>query len=198
MRIVIDEGHGGKDPGTVNKALGFEEAQFTLEIGHALSRICKVNGHEVKNTRQTRQDTPADGHKNNDLFLRSDTSNKFKADCFISIHMNATPGGTGSARGFEVWRNRAEPLFSSSDRLGRGLIYAVEKVFPKMKMRLNNSANPVKVAGFAVLRNTKAPAILVECGFMDNREDAMFFADSNNQKLFAEALYRGIVVWMKG
>ena len=90
--VVLDPGHGGKDPGAVGN--GFKEKDINLAIGLKMEKTLKNKGFNVKMTRNT------------DVYLklqeRTDIANKANADMFVSIHVNSLPPGKNS-RGFEIY-----------------------------------------------------------------------------------------------
>ena len=91
MRIVVDPGHGGKDAGAVRGK--YREKDWNLAVGNELARLLKKGNFEVKSTRST------------DVFIalseRSRIANNFKADLFVSVHVNATKNS--KANGFQVY-----------------------------------------------------------------------------------------------
>ncbi len=91
MRIVVDPGHGGKDAGAVRGK--YREKDWNLAVGNELARLLKKGNFEVKITRST------------DVFIalseRSKIANNFKADLFVSVHVNATKNSKAS--GFQVY-----------------------------------------------------------------------------------------------
>ena len=91
MRIVVDPGHGGKDAGAVRGK--YREKDWNLAVGNELARLLKKGNFEVKITRST------------DVFIalseRSRIANNFKADLFVSVHVNATKNS--KANGFQVY-----------------------------------------------------------------------------------------------
>lgn len=182
IRVVIDAGHGGSDPGAVNKKLGLKEAELTLAMGQALSSILKARGYDVRNTRQ---DSKAlDVNKSKDLSLRAKIANDWAADYFVSIHYNAS--GTGKATGAEVFCYKSPCGFAETVGL------TIAKRFPSMVYRKSTSGNYAKSGDYAVLRQTKMKAVLIECTFIDNDTDVLWFLDAGNVKKFAEAIADGI------
>ncbi len=91
MRIVVDPGHGGKDSGATRSK--YREKDWNLAVGNELARLLKKGNFEVKSTRET------------DVFIalseRSKIANNFKADLFVSVHVNATKNS--QAHGFQVY-----------------------------------------------------------------------------------------------
>ncbi len=97
MRIVVDPGHGGKDAGAVRGK--YREKDWNLAVGKELARLLKKGNFEVKITRDT------------DTFIalsdRSKLANNFKADLFVSVHVNATK--KSQANGFQVYFRSENP-----------------------------------------------------------------------------------------
>lgn len=187
IKVVIDAGHGGSDPGAVNKKLGLKESELTLIMGQALSSILKARGYDVHNTRQDNK--ALDVNKSKDLSLRAKFANDWKADYFISIHYNSA--GTDTAQGLEVWRGADSPS-AFANHIGK----ALANRFPNMKYRKSSTGEYAKAKpraeDLAVLKLSKMPSILIECAFINNNETIHWFLDANNVKKFAEAIADGI------
>lgn len=168
--IVIDAGHGGKDPGA-RGITGRLEKDFNLTIALKLRDLLQLNPNiEVHLTRDT------------DVFLelseRSAFANKLKADGFISIHANNT--GSATPSGYETWYTR-----DASKKFAEAMH---KKVLPATGF----IDRKVKVGSLAVCRETKMPAILLEAGFLSNPvEEAMLFTESWQDK-YVKAIYEGI------
>jgi N-acetylmuramoyl-L-alanine amidase len=151
MKLVIDPGHGGHDPGAV--ANGLKEKDLTLTIAKHIGRmLAEYEGVEVHYTRT------------DDRFLelseRAAIANKLKADYFISVHINAG-GGTG----FESYiynGNVGSATIAYQNVIHSEIMKAIGNVTDRGKKRAN----------YAVLRETNMPAILTENLFIDNRNDA--------------------------
>ncbi|WP_378209985.1 N-acetylmuramoyl-L-alanine amidase [Anoxybacteroides rupiense] len=151
MKIVLDAGHGGYDPGAV--ANGLREKDLTLAIVKHIGRLlAEYEGVEVHYTRT------------DDRFLelseRAAIANKTKADFFLSVHINAG-GGTG----FESYVYNGG--VSSATIAYQNVIHA-----EIMKAIGNVTDRGKKRANYAVLRLTNMPAILTENLFIDNPSDA--------------------------
>jgi len=148
--IVIDAGHGGTDPGAVNG--GRQEKNDNLAMAIAVGRILECRCHRVVYTRQTDVFVP--------LEERARISNNANADIFVSIHRNAFTNNT--ANGVEnIVRNNAT---------------AQERTFAQNVLNriaaLNVFTNRgLKTGNFLVLNSTRAPAQLVEVGFISNAQD---------------------------
>jgi N-acetylmuramoyl-L-alanine amidase len=151
MRIVLDAGHGGKDPGVV--ANGLKEKDLTLQIVKHIGRLLgEYEGVEVHYTRT------------DDRFLelteRAAIANKLKADYFISVHIN---GGGGT--GFETFifnGTTDAKTIACQNVIHQEILKAIGNVTDRGKKRAN----------YAVLRETKCAAILTENLFIDHAVDA--------------------------
>lgn len=154
--ICIDAGHGGADPGAVNGKCQEKNAALgiALKIGDKLMQ----KGHKVVYTRST--------DKVLGLQARCDISNAAKADAFVSIHCNSAEDKKAS--GIETFKY---PVVGGvTKRLAENVQNSLVTNFTEEKNR------GVKEAKYYVLKNTKAPAILVEVGFISH--------DPTAEKLF--------------
>lgn len=155
IRIFIDPGHGGSDPGAV--ANGLDEKNLTLDIAVRLRAILlgKYRGVEVRLSRET--DTTVS------LKQRVHMANSWRANCFLSIHINSG-GGTG----FES--------YVYTDALPASVTYQ-NIIHPEIVAATGFSNRGKKRANFYVLRETAMPALLTENGFIDNADDAAMLKD---------------------
>ncbi|EGW38250.1 N-acetylmuramoyl-L-alanine amidase [Desulfosporosinus sp. OT] len=176
MKVCIDPGHGGNDPGTEGN--GLHEKDLTLDISLKLKPLLEYNGI---NAVLTREGDYSPGHLEGDhkgeLRARVDIAEKSKVNLFISIHVNAG-GGTGEEILIIAKGARAET--------------AANTVLPYL-VQVGGWANRgVKVQNVLVLRETSMPAILTENGFIDNSTDAMKLKDPNFRYALARAHAQGI------
>ncbi|WP_100372559.1 N-acetylmuramoyl-L-alanine amidase [Bacillus sp. FJAT-45037] len=166
-KIFLDPGHGGRDPGAIGN--GLQEKNIVLMIARRIRDIMleEYDGVEVRMSRDT------------DVFVelseRTRLANVWRADYFISIHVNAG-GGTG----FESF---IHPSRSSRTVQNQSILHS--EVLNQIKAVNRGKKN----ANFAVLRNTSMPAILTESLFIDN------VADANRLRRvdFLESIARGHV-----
>jgi N-acetylmuramoyl-L-alanine amidase len=216
--IVIDAGHGGKDPGTRGKkAL---EKDVSLKIALKLGAYIEKNIPDVKviYTRKT--------DKFLELEERADIANKNKADLFICIHANALVGANAhgtetyimglhkDASNFEVAKREnsvilmeqnyeeryegfdpASPesyiLFSlTQSAFQQSSLMFARKVEEQFKTRVGRSSRGVKQAGFVVLWRTTMPSVLIETGFLSNSKEEQFLSTDEGQNLIASGIYR--------
>ena len=153
-KIVIDAGHGGRDPGAVYN--GRQEKDDVLKLALAVGDILEQNGIDVVYTRTTDvYDTP---------YEKAIIANNSNADYFVSIHRNAMPI-PGSQSGVET------------------LVFEDEGVKSELARNINQNLadlgftnrGVIERPRLAVLRRTRMPAVLVEVGFIDNKKDNELF-----------------------
>ncbi len=165
---MVDAGHGGEDPGAIGN--GMREKDFVLKVARQLQALAPDN------IRLTRDDDTFLG-----LRQRADIANRADADLFVSIHANSADS---NARGFEVFHN-------PGSRAGAKLAESVySSCLPILQPESNHRG--VKERGFAVLRYTAMPAILVECEFISNPEAARWLQWPGTPALFAKAIAAGL------
>ena len=143
--IVIDPGHGGKDPGAVYA--GHKEKDIVLPIALYLGGFLSNMANCVY-TRTADVYVP--------LRDRVFIANSIKADAFISIHLNASP--KHNARGEEIW---IYPNSIKSAKLADSIATFIDEIVP-------GKFRGIKEGNFYVLRKTKIPTVLIEVGFLDN------------------------------
>lgn len=201
--VILDAGHGGKDPGA--SANGLEEKELTLEIVMKLKAELEERGYDVILTRSD------DSYL--ELGERSDIANSADFDIsgfpvFISIHINSA--ASASASGFEVYVKRSDhdvAMLSSSSgdklmlkyagydnsslndflnrvnlRLASLICSGFSEEFPSLSMR------GVKSEDFYVLNTAWMPAVLVEVLFISNKDDARMMADDGFQRSLASVI----------
>ncbi|HHX59968.1 MAG TPA: N-acetylmuramoyl-L-alanine amidase [Epulopiscium sp.] len=153
IKLCLDYGHGGNDQGASYK--GRKEKDDVLKAGLAVAKELRRHGIAVDETRTS--DTTVS------LGARSNFEKKGSYDYFISLHRNAYQPEVG--QGVEVY------TYTKQSAKARSLADKVQKALVGVGFRDRG----VKKANFHVLRETKAPAILVEIGFIDNNKDNQIF-----------------------
>lgn len=174
MKIFIDAGHGGSDPGAV--ANGLREKDITLAIVLKMKRLLANNYRhlEVKFSRTT--------DKTVSLKQRTDMANAWKADYLLSIHINA-----GGGSGFESFiYNGKSSRINRTERLRSTIHDAIIKGV-SLKDRGKKRAN------FHMLRESAMPAVLTENGFIDTVADANKLKSKAFIMSIAEAHIAGLV-----
>ncbi len=218
--IVIDAGHGGKDPGTIGVS-GTREKDVTLAIALELGRLIERNLKDVKvvYTRKTDEFI--------ELYRRAQIANEVGGKLFISIHCNSTERKPSNQNGFEIYLLRpgrtAEAIAiaereNSTVKLEEGyeqrykelteenfiLVTMAQSAFMKyserfaevtaeeMSRHLKIRNSGVRQAGFYVLVGASMPNVLVETGYLSNREEEKVLRSKEGQRKIAEALFQGI------
>lgn len=171
-RIVIDPGHGGRDPGTISP-IGLMEKDVVLPVALEVARLLRAAGHEVILSRST------------DIFLeldeRAQIANRHRADLFVSIHADSAPNP--EARGSTVYICRGASADSNT------IAHAVMR---SLESGSGLGSRGVKSANYRVLVLTQCPAILVELGYLSNRQEALMLRQDAVQKKLAAGIAAGI------
>lgn len=214
-KIVVDAGHGGKDPGG-KKLFGLKEKELNLLVARELYELLKgEENFDVMLTRGTDEFIP--------LADRSVMANNFKADIFISIHANASRDRR--EKGFEIyfmsekasdpWAAEVADFENSVIGLEDGggqadpaamLLHSMARneylnegsrlaglVTAEMEKRTPFVNRGVKQAAFYVLRGTYSPGILVEMGFMTNSSDQKNMNDRKVRVKIANSIYKAVL-----
>ena len=173
--IVLDAGHGGSDWGAVHASR--REKDDNLRLALAVQGLLQAQGQKVIMTRST--DVAIS------LTQRSALSNQNNADLFVSIHRNSSTNTT--ANGVENF------VFTTAN--STRALYAFNVLDDIVNAGVQNNRG-VKRGNFAVLRNTNAPAMLLEMGFISNTRDNQLF--DQNFNAYAAAIARGIMQSLNG
>ena len=218
--VVVDPGHGGKDPGAIGSK-GEREKDVVLSIAQLLAkRLKREKGFDVKLVR------------NDDFFVplrkRVDIARKHKADMFISVHADAAPrltasgasvyalsegGATSATARFMAQRENGADLLGATSLLNlKDKDPMLAGVILDMSMNATIAASlqlgstvlgslagittlhqkRVEQAGFAVLKSPDVPSILVETGFISNARDSQRLVTARHQQAVAEGLFEGL------
>ena len=186
--VYLDAGHGGYDPGA--SYFGISEKSLTLAIQSRVKAKLEAEGYQVVTTRTS--DTYVD------LADRSRAANASESDIFVSIHINAS--GSSAAQGIETYYY--QPYAEYPSRINA--TYHANPTRLSMSDTLANAIQSslinatgaqnqgVKRQTFAVLRETTAPAVLLELGFLSNPQEATRLNTSAYQETLANAIVAGI------
>ena len=174
--VVIDPGHGGRDPGAVG-INGLQEKYVVNDIAPRVAAILREQGANVVMTRNSDIEV--------DLEPRVQTAERANASIFVSIHANAISLSRPDVNGLET--------FYASDA-GRRLADTVHAtVLRAMGMRDRG----VRSARFYVIRRTSMPAILIETGFVTGAEDYTNLADPDWRERMSQAIAQGILLHLQ-
>ncbi len=180
--VVVDPGHGGSDPGAVNGRLALRECDINLDLALLFAAMAR-NDFDVILAR-TKDELVS-------LQTRAEISNREKADVFLSFHCNAAVAEL--AHGFEVWTTPGE---TPADPLATKIFEALLRVRNTGRADWDDG-DPDKEANFYVLRNTVAPAVLIEFGFISNDDEARWLDDATNEAALVDAVIEGLKAWWK-
>ena len=181
MKLMLDPGHTGvTDPGAV--AGGLREADVTLDVALKLrDLLAGAPGLEVRLTRDRHVDLATPYTQSADLRARTNMANKWPADFYLSIHVNAA--ANQEAQGVETYIHHNASAESRR----------IAPIIHRHLVPLFAANRGVKQANFHVLRETRMPAVLVELGFITNEADRKWLADEGYRRRLAEALAAGLV-----
>ena len=217
FKIIVDAGHGGKDPGTTGR-FGTREKDVALDIARRLRDDLQRSGFAVQMTR--------DRDEFISLEQRTEIASNSDADLFVSVHANSSP--SRNVQGVEVYTLRTLEYSEKKEeqrQKNHRLLFnhlameqtpSVNEILTDMLFNNKCAESPrlasyasrsicreakadsrgVKRAGFFVLRNTLIPAILVEVGFLSNvGEERLLKTDEYRQKI-ADGLASSIVTYI--
>jgi N-acetylmuramoyl-L-alanine amidase len=177
MKIFIDPGHGGSDPGAINNSILEKNINFSIAL--KLEALLKNNGFEVNMSRRTDIDVSLD--------TRCKLANDWKADIFVSIHHNAC---NGKVLGYEV-------IHSILRGKGVDLANLIANEFKDIGQKADSLGVWAKESSksgqdyYAVIRQTNMPAVITEFGYIDSTDFQKFDSDSE-QQTEANAIFKGI------
>ena len=187
--IIIDAGHGGFDGGAVAFD-GTIEKDINLNIALCLADMLKAAGYNVVLTRQTDNSTETIDsqtnsiakRKKNDLENRLQLMNDYPDGIFVSIHLNKFT--TTAAKGSQVFYNSK---IESSKLLGEEIQGSIIQMLQPENTRVNKQAT----TSTYILYNATLPAVLVECGFLSNKDELVLLKNEEYQKKLAFAIFCG-------
>ena len=192
-RLIIDPGHGGVDGGAVS-ADGIVEKHINLSIALKLKMICELCGYDVIMTREddiSIHDPEAStikAQKTSDLHNRLKIADDNPDALLISIHQNKFQ--SASSRGMQVF-------YSSNDPGSKLLADDIQNFTKENLMKENDRVTKPITKSVYLIYNAKQPAVLVECGFLSNRDEAARLNDDDYQKKLAICIFGGIVGYYK-
>ncbi|WP_253733017.1 N-acetylmuramoyl-L-alanine amidase [Lysinibacillus sphaericus] len=177
--IILDPGHGGKDPGTVKGSVS--EKSITLKVSTQVKQLLESAGAKVYMTRT--------GDTYPSLQDRVDFTQANYGEIFVSVHVNSA--ANSSAQGTETYY-----AISTGDMYQEDIDLATF-VNNQIVNNLNMKNRGVKQEQYYVIRNMVIPSILVELGFLTNTEDHNKMTNDQYVNLFAESIYNGILQYYK-
>lgn len=219
-KVIIDAGHGGKDPGAIG-ATGVQEKNVVLSIAKKAGAYIEKNFPDVEVIYTRDSDVFLELHE------RSTIANENKADLFISIHANSA--GSSEAHGTETYvlgLHKSEANLEVAKRENAVIelednhdvhysfnpnspeghimmsmaqnayldqsIYLASTIQDQFENRVQRHNRGVRQAGFYVLYKTTMPSILIELGFLSNPKEEQFLNSVEGQEYMASAIYRAV------
>lgn len=218
--IIIDPGHGGKDPGTIG-VRGTREKEVVLAISKKLGELIKENMPQAKVVYTREKDEFIE------LDRRGQIANEAGGKLFISIHANSTPRKPAPQRGFEIYLlrpGRTEEAIRIAERenavirfekdheeryahltdenfilvsMAHSAYIRYSEQFADIlqnKMAVNTRINNrgIRQAGFYVLVGASMPSVLFEVGYLSNPDEERFLSSSQGQQQIAEAIFKAV------
>ena len=223
--LVIDAGHGGKDPGA--QRFQIDEKDINLSVARKLGDLIESNHNDIRVIYTRKSDRFIE------LDERANIANRAKADLFISIHTNAVERGSyvtgtetftlGLARtdenlqvamrensaillednylqkyeGFDPNSSESYIIFEFMQNKHMEQSVDLASKIQKSFTSVNRVDRGVRQAGLLVLRKTSMPSVLVELGFISNKEEARFMNSDNGQNKLAKSLYSAFVKYKR-
>jgi len=171
--VVIDPGHGGRDPGALPKYAGQRtEKSIVLDIGNRVGRLLNERGARVIMTR------------GNDVYLelqdRADIAERNHADLFVSIHADSAERTSASGAGIHIHTQAS----AKSQKAALRMVASFKQHGIDCRGVFRNN--------FHVLRKHTRPAMLIECGFLTNPSDAQKLNSAGYRAQIAEAIADGV------
>lgn len=173
--VVIDPGHGGKDPGAICGQR--VEKHLVLDVSKRLEAALRKKGLKTFMTRRTDVFV--------DLDQRAALANRFPSAVFVSIHFNTDP--TKAKKGAEMHYHSAKGLV---------LARALDRAFDQSVSM--GCRDLMKRSRLVVLRETDMPAVLVECGYLTHSGNAWLCGTAEHRQDIANAIVKGLLAVRKG
>lgn len=224
--LVIDAGHGGKDPGAMGN--GAKEKNINLTVALAFGKLVEQNCKDVKVVYTRKTDTFVE------LNERANIANRNKADLFISIHTNATAAKVGP-QGTETYtlgmhraadnlavakrENSVITLESNYEQKYEGFdpnsiesyiifeliadknmessVKLADLIQKQFRSTAGRKDKGVHQAGFLVLRATSMPSVLIELGYINNPSEATYLTSTAGVNALAKSIYNAFVAYKK-
>lgn len=175
--IIIDPGHGGKDPGTIS-ASGIQEKAVVLDAALSTAEMLAGQNVPVVMTRR--------GDKFIELNDRAEVANRSRAKMFVSIHADSCP--KPSLRGFTVY------VAKSASKASMALARSIHR----RMAAAGATSRGIRKANFRVLVRTTCPAVLVELGYLSNASEATKLASRKYRRRLAAAIAEGVLDHLRG
>lgn len=180
--VVVDAGHGGKDPGKVGIG-GILEKDINLQIACKLEKYLEEQGFQVL---MTRTEDVSEESKMEDMKKRVELMNESMPLLVVSIHQNSysDPSVTG-----------AQVFYYTESKESQRAAQIIQEELRELEPQ--NRRQEKSESRFYMLKKTKAPTIIVECGFLSNKEDTEKLVQEEYQEKIAQTICNGIIKWVE-
>lgn len=180
--IVIDAGHGGIDGGVVGTTTGVKESDINLAISKKLESFLVMYGYTVVQTRTTTEGLyglATTNRKAIDLEARKNIIQKANPDMVISIHQNSFTSPTVSG---------AQVFYTPNSEVS----YNMSLVMQSTLNSLLSCSRVSKAGDYYIIQCTSYPSLLIECGFLSNRDEEQLLVTAEYQEKVAYSIFSGI------
>ena len=184
ITVVVDAGHGGMDPGKVS-ASGINEKDVNLSIAIFLKEMLEKEGINVVMTRENDNSLCTEGasnKKSSDMNNRIEKINEANADCLISIHQNSFTDTSVSG---------AQVFYYSESQEAKKLAEEIQETI-KNDVSPENNRSIKSGNDYFILRKSVCPGVIVECGFLSNKEETAKLIDKGYQQRIAKAIAKAV------
>ena len=188
--IVIDAGHGGEDGGAC--ANGVLEKDVNLAIALQLRDMLRLSGYDVRMIREediSVYDSSASTvreKKVSDMKNRAEIINSSQNNILVSIHQNKFEQSKYSG---------AQMFYSKNDPRSEKLAESIRQSVTSLLQPENNRELKADSGNVYILKKAEVPAVIVECGFLSNENEAVLLADEKKKKKMAFAIMCGIITF---
>ncbi len=191
--IVLDPGHGGPDPGAIGKS-GIFEKDINLDIVLKLQGFLEQSGCITQLTRaidesiHDKDKNSIRRKKNSDLKNRKNIIDTSQANAYISIHLNSFP---------EEQYKGVQSFYPRDSEDSKRLAKSIQKEL-KSTLQINDNREALPIGDVYLMKDTKIPSVIVECGFLSNPEEEKNLSTEEYRKKIAWGIYLGIMNFFEG
>lgn len=194
ITVVIDAGHGGIDLGAKSPDGKYTEAQLSLSIARKIKELSPAYNIKVVMTREDDLLPGSAANAEDANLKRVEIANNLKPAAFVAIHVNTTAGLEFQKKrsGFEVYVSGTRDD-KTSQELGSAILHEISNLHTTTKELRSRNNN-----GVWVLDNNNCPAVIIECGYINNEADLAFISDATNQEKIAKSILCALVAQYAG
>lgn len=182
--IVLDAGHGGMDGGVEGTQTGIKESELNLKIVKKLEKFLTSVGFNVVLTRKDENglyNVFGRNYKLEDMEKRKDIILKSNANLVLSIHLNSFSNASLSG---------AQAYYDIASESSKLLADTIQK---ELVSQLNSSRTQSNFGDYYILKCTQNPSVMVECGFLTNKEEEALLLTEDYQQKIAYAIFCGVL-----